>query len=315
MLDRLAWTIVGIVGVVTITQVIGWSGGISLAAVAQTLTPYVGLLLLPICVVGIWRRRYALVTVAAGCGCVLLVLSAPVAFPDDQPDPVAGATGLRVATANLWYENTQITDVADALAQVDADVIIFNEYTAEHQRALTASTLSRAYPYRIDMSGRGATGIALWSKYRSVVNWPRPTHLDSIDATVAGPDGDVRVLAMHMTTPLDNFTAWRDDLALAARIGRQTAEPLLLIGDLNSSYWHPDFRHLLDAGFVDAHMAAGTGFTSSWPTTMIMPSFVRLDHALTAGGLVSTDVDDFEIPGSDHRGFVVTVAPTPPAAP
>jgi hypothetical protein len=36
---------------------------------------------------------------------------------------------------------------------------------------------------------------------------------------------------------------------------------------------------------------------------------VRLDHALTAGGLVSTDVDDFHVPGSDHRGLVVTVAP------
>jgi hypothetical protein len=36
---------------------------------------------------------------------------------------------------------------------------------------------------------------------------------------------------------------------------------------------------------------------------------VRLDHALTVGGLVSADVVDFEIPGSDHRGLMVTVAP------
>ena len=85
----------------------------------------------------------------------------------------------------------------------------------------------------------------------------------------------------------------------------------MVVGDLNSSYWHPDFRDLLDAGFVDAHIANGKGFSASWPTDMIGPAFVRLDHALTTGGLVSTDVADFEIPGSDHRGFVVTVAPTP----
>ena len=35
--------------------------------------------------------------------------------------------------------------------------------------------------------------------------------------------------------------------------------------------------------------------------------FVRLDHALTAHGLRSTAIEDFAVPGSDHRGFVVTV--------
>jgi hypothetical protein len=36
---------------------------------------------------------------------------------------------------------------------------------------------------------------------------------------------------------------------------------------------------------------------------------------LTAGGLVATDVEDFDVAGSDHLGMIVTVAPTPPAAP
>lgn len=314
MLDRLAWVTVAIIAVVALTQVVRWSGGIWAVAVVQTLTPYVGLLLLPIGLLASWHRRHLLTTATAACGCLILVLSAPLAFPGDQPDPIAGAAGLRVASANLWYENQRVTDVADALSAIDPDVIIFNEYTTEHQEALTSTALSDDYPYRIDMTGRGATGIAMWSKYRTVANWPRPTHLDSIDATVDGPDGDVEVIAMHMTTPINNFAAWRDDFALAARIGEQATAPTLLIGDLNGSYWHPDFRRLLDAGFVDAHVAAGKGFSASWPTTRIVPPFVRLDHALTAGGLVSTDADEFEIPGSDHRGIVVTVAPTAPPA-
>ncbi|MBG7605787.1 MAG: endonuclease/exonuclease/phosphatase family protein, partial [Actinobacteria bacterium] len=70
------------------------------------------------------------------------------------------------------------------------------------------------------------------------------------------------------------------------------------------------FRDLLKTKYVDAHIAAGRGFSASWPTGSLIPPFVRLDHALTTAGLVSTDVNDFDIPGSDHRGFVVTVAPT-----
>jgi endonuclease/exonuclease/phosphatase (EEP) superfamily protein YafD len=89
----------------------------------------------------------------------------------------------------------------------------------------------------------------------------------------------------------------------------------LVIGDFNASYWHPDFRRVLDAGFVAAHTATGSGFSTSWPTTWPIPPFVRLDHALTTGGLVATEVEDFDVAGSDHLGMIVTVAPTPPATP
>ena len=101
----------------------------------------------------------------------------------------------------------------------------------------------------------------------------------------------------------------------AAEVGRTVSGPTLLIGDFNASYWHPDFRSALDAGFVSAHTATGAGFSTSWPTTWPIPAFVRLDHALTAGGLVATDVEDFDVAGSDHLGMIVTVAPTSPAAP
>ena len=45
------------------------------------------------------------------------------------------------------------------------------------------------------------------------------------------------------------------------------------------------------------------------------PPFVRLDHALVNDGLAVLDVDDFDVPGSDHRGLVVTVQRAAPAAP
>jgi hypothetical protein len=38
---------------------------------------------------------------------------------------------------------------------------------------------------------------------------------------------------------------------------------------------------------------------------------VRLDHALVGPGVVPTAIDDIQVPGSDHRGFVVDVAVNP----
>jgi endonuclease/exonuclease/phosphatase (EEP) superfamily protein YafD len=307
-LELIGWAVVSLVGAVALTQAFGWAGTRNVAII-QSLTPYLGLLVVPITLVALWRRRLRLATVCAAIGFGILVLAAPLAFPNEQADPVANAVGLRVASVNLLYRNDRIDDVADTLADLAPDVIVFSEYTAEHQAALQRSELADDYLYRIDRSGQFAGGVAVWSRTPVVVDEHPDTYNYSLDLTVDGPDGNVRVVALHAPTPLVSFENWRRDLDTAARIGREASGPTMLVGDFNASYWHPDFRRMLDAGLVDAHIALGKGFSTSWPTGHRAPPFVRLDHALMTPDLVSTEIGDFEIPGSDHRGFVVTVVP------
>jgi len=313
-LELIGWLTVAVVGVVTLTQAFGWAGS-RLVAVMQSLTPYLGMVLVPVALVALWRQRLRLATVCAAVGAGILLLAAPLAFPGDQPDPVDGAAGLRAASLNLLYLNDRLDEVADDLHELLPDVIVFSEYTAEHQATLQQHPMADDYLYRIDRSGLGAGGIALWSRTSVLVDEHPDTSRYSLDVSVEGPDGDIRIVAMHAPTPIDSFENWRRDLSVVAQIGRDATTPTMVIGDLNSSYWHPDFRRVLDAGFVDAHTANGVGFSTSWPTDTPFPPFVRLDHALTTDGLVATNIDDFDIPGSDHRGFVVTVAPTAPTTP
>jgi endonuclease/exonuclease/phosphatase (EEP) superfamily protein YafD len=306
--DLVSWLLVAFVGLVVLTQAFGRTGPTSVAVV-QSLTPYLGVALVPVILVALWRGRLELVTVATAVTFGVAVLGTPLAVPDRQRPPAPGSTGLRVAAVNLWFENARIDDVDDALAELDADVIVFSEYTPEHQAALQASALAGSYDVRTDRPGTFADGIAVWSRLPLRVHDEPDTYYGSLDVTVAGPDGDVRIVAMHVPTPLVDADAWRRDLRTAAEVGRSATGPTLLIGDLNASYWHPGFRRVLDAGYVDASDAAGSGFSTSWPTNWPIPPFVRLDHALTAGGLVSTGFDDVDVPGSDHLGLVVTVAP------
>jgi endonuclease/exonuclease/phosphatase (EEP) superfamily protein YafD len=305
----LAWLYLAFVGLVTISQAIGWSGTTELAII-QSLTPYLAALLAPVIAAALWRRRLLMVTVASAIGFGLALLATPVGVPEPSLPAAAGSTGLQVASLNLWHRNDRIDEVERELAELDADVIVFTEFTRSHKRALETSALAESYPHRTARTGRGATGIAVWSRWPLHRGDMLDTFNDSLDVGVAGPDGDVDLVAMHMPTPLVDLDAWQRDLATAAAVGRMADGPTLLIGDLNASYWHPSFRRLLDVGFVDAHTAAGSGFSTSWPTDWWIPPFVRLDHALTIGGLVSTEIADFEIPGSDHRGLMVTVAPT-----
>jgi endonuclease/exonuclease/phosphatase (EEP) superfamily protein YafD len=306
--DLVSWVIVAFVGLVVLTQAAGWSGTTTVAIV-QSLTPYLTLAVVPVILVALWQGRLMLVTVATAVTFGIAVLGTPLAFPDPGRPAAAGSTGLRVASANLWFENTRIGEVDDALAELDADVLVFGEYTPEHQAALLVSPLADVYEYRAERSGPFADGIAVWSRLPIRVDDGPDTYYASLDVTVAGPDGDVRLVAMHVPTPLVDLDGWHRDLRIAEEVGQRVAGPTLLIGDLNASYWHPGFRRLLAAGFTDATAVAGAGFSASWPTTWGVPPFVRLDHALTAGGLVSTGVEDVDVPGSDHLGLIVTVAP------
>ena len=313
VVEVLTWVAVGGAGLLMLTQAVGWNGT-RLIASLHALTPYVIIALVPIAAAATWLRRDQLAIVASLIGVGGLLLAAPVVLGPQQRAPVDDAVGLRVATINLYFGNPIAEQVGDALLddslQVDSiDVLVFNEYTAEHQSVLLGHELADQFPFRVERDGLFAGGVAIWSRY-PIVDGERPDTINySLDSTVVGPDGDVRLVAVHPPTPVFDFGGWLRDLELVGEIGSQTDAPTLMIGDFNASYWHPPFRDLLRRGFVDAHMADGQGFATSWPTDEFFPAFVQLDHALTNRALVSTNVENFDVPGSDHRGFVVTVAP------
>ena len=188
-------------------------------------------------------------------------------------------------------------------------MIVFVEYTAGHERALRDSELAGDFPCRIERSGPGASGLAIWSKSPATVDDRGDTTDRTLDVTVTSAAGPVRVLAVHAHTPTTDFEIWKRDLDQFRQLGRTGDDPTVVIGDFNASFWHPSFRALLDDGFTDAHIALGHGFSVSWPDDTWFPPFIRLDHALTTDSLVPLDVEDFDIAGSDHRGLVVTVVP------
>lgn len=302
-------------GVVLGSQVLGWHGN-GLLASAQAITPFLVLALAPLTLGALLLRRHAAGLASSLLGVAGLALLAPLVFVADAPAPAANAAGLDVAAVNLLYTNDDVAAAADALADRDADVIVFTEYTAEHHATLSNSTLADAYPHRLAEPGPGAEGVALWSRYRFDERAGPRTVNNNVDVLLGGPDGPIRVLGVHTPTPVYDFEAWVDDLDTIALAASATPSlPTLVLGDFNASFWHPGFRAILDRGFSDAHAAAGRGFSTSWPAGGVVPAFVRLDHALTGHGLVSTEVTDFEVPGSDHTGFEVTVAPARRAEP
>ncbi len=306
LVELAGWAVVAGVGLVMLTQAIGWNGT-RLIAVLQSLTPYGVLPVLAVSAMGLWKQREGLATTGALVGIGAFVLSIPLVIPPGQASPIPDATAVRVAAVNLLFDNPVVADAADDLLELDPDVIVFSEYTSEHQRLLLDHPLADRYPHQINRDGRFARGMAVWSKLEISSVAPSPPESRTVDAVLMSPDGPLRVLAVHPPTPVFDFHAWATELERIGEVASAAAEPTLAVGDFNASYWHPVFRDLLRQGFADAHIAHGSGWSTSWPTDQFVQPFVRLDHALTGPGLISTDIQDFRVPGSDHTGFVVAV--------
>jgi len=300
------WIVVAGIGGLVLTQAIGWEAGRAVAA-AQSLTPHVSLLLIPVIGYSIANRWYLLAGVAGAALLGVGTLALPLVFPGSQPDARPGSVGTRIAVVNLLYENDRVVEVADVLTEQSADLIVFTEYTAEHQAELLDQPLAAAFPHREELDGLFAGGTAVWSRHPLT---PQPnadmTNYD-VDVAVDAPDGVFRLWAVHPAFPFN--PGWAGDLDTIAARAPTIEAPLVVAGDFNASHWHPAYREILDAGLTDAHIALGRGWSTSWPTDRWHPSFVRIDHALTNDDMVATAVSDFDVPGSDHRGFVVTVAP------
>lgn len=316
LIELVGWAAVAVVGVLLITQVFGWGGG-KLLPMFQAFTPY--LLLVPFVVApaAAIGRSHALGLTSALQAVGSLVLLAPVVLHGDPPPVPQGAARLSIMNANLLYANADRSmDAAEVVMGADADVLVLSEYTGQHERSLEAVGGDR-YPFRESRPLDGTEGIAVWSKYPlSDTSVERLDERLAIIATVDIDGTPLRIVAVHPIPPFsDNgLRHWASSMRAIGDAAARPGPPTVIVGDFNASRWHPPFKRLLDRGWTDAHEALGRGLSTSWPADGdVVPTFVRLDHALLGDGVVPVAVQDIDVPGSDHRGFCIEVAVTPTA--
>jgi vancomycin resistance protein VanJ len=230
---------------------------------------------------------------------LLVVVSLFVAlFGSDllPPSPVAqadaGTPSLTVMTYNVLFSTSDATPIADNVLNANADVVAFQELTPRLAQQLERE-IGALYPYHTPIHADCHADVAIWSRY--------PLQEESVDAdvtcrvrpTVIDFDGhSVRVISIHAWpfTELDRRSIersfrWRKeqiDLVLGMIDGRP--EPLVLLGDLNSTPTHEVYR-MLSANLTDAYREAGWGLGHTFPTTgghfwgIPYPDrLVRIDH-------------------------------------
>jgi endonuclease/exonuclease/phosphatase (EEP) superfamily protein YafD len=274
--------------------------------VVRSLMPWATIPALPIAVAAARARHRRLAVAAGAVAGAGLASSLPLTVRRRQRRSALESRPITVVHANLLFDNIRIADVAGTLARLDADVLTFSEYTPYHARVLHSSSLVAAYPHRIEMPAALASGTALWSRHPVKPDDPPATRHRAVVGDVEGPGGPVRVVVVHAQSPVIHYGQWTSDLAVLAGVAPE--RPAVMTGDFNAAWWHPEFRAILANGWRDVHQTVGRGLSGSWPVDHhLTPRFIRLDHALVNDGLVVDHVVDLNIPGSDHRGLLVSV--------
>lgn len=278
-------------------------------AAAQTMLPYLLAPSIPLSVIATLCRRSALALSSAVIGIVLLVYTFPVVFPPGLPSVAADAPRVSVLEGNLYVFNDGHQVVPKLLAS-GADVLVLLEYTDDVDGQLHDAGASDLYPFS-ELRPSDSKGIGIWSKYPlSNASFEEVVERPALTVTLDVDGSPMRIVAVHPRPPSspDGAAVWEPSLRGIGDVAGSPGPPTMIVGDFNASRWHPAFRDLLDRGWRDAHEWLGHGFSGSWPNDERIGPWVRLDHALLGAGIAPVSIRDVDLPGSDHRGFVITVA-------
>lgn len=281
--------------------------------ITAALSPYLMLCAPVAAALLIWGKRGLFAMAAGGLSVAAFAVQFPLYLGSGAGRN--SAVDIRLMSANL-YEGKADADHLVRSAQARADVIAFQELTPQEADRLSRAGLDETFPYRwLDVRG-DARGVGMWSRFPI----DAPSRIDAYTfgfltarIRIAGVSVDPTVVVAHLAGPWPHpVYDWRRDLnrlpVTLSQVGEQAGSGAVIVaGDLNSTTDMRPFRALLRNGYRDAAEQSGAGIKPTFPADLWVPPLFAIDHILTRV-CTATSLQTLEIPGSDHRGLVVTIA-------
>lgn len=289
----------------------GSTYGIAAVAFAPWALPlYAVALLLTGVRLGVVRRRRDLalpVALVAVAGLVLHGWWYAPQVSGAAPPPADGATPLVVVSANLRLGEADPAALVRLAAEERTDLLVVEEVTPDLLRALDRAGLAELLPHRVGDPGVAAGGTMAFAR----VALEDPVRVTTSFGGWAFTMGDLRVLAVHPTYPVDGPGWAADQRIVAAAAADERAD--MLVGDFNATMDHAPMRALEDRGYRDAGELANVGWQPTWPAEgeydhLGLP-LAQIDHVLVGPRLTALDTHTARVPDTDHLALVAEVAP------
>ena len=210
---------------------------------------------------------------------------------------------LRVASINVFTDNTDYQKIFDYLRESKLDVVFLSEIEPPLIKGL--QELSDLYPYVYDEAIEGTHGLGFISKI-------------PLEETTIALDGNHRFLkaglnwqgeaiviyAAHPHPPLAAHWAKsrNDELAVIQSYIQNESKPHIFLGDFNASPWSTPMQQLFRETTL-SHAAKGFGIYPTWRyKTMLLSA--PLDHILVSDAWQVVSYRLEPDVGSDHFPIV-----------
>lgn len=279
------------------------------AFVAYGVPAYAGALLCLLVALLRARRRRRL-AVLAGLVAVAAIghLSwlGPLFAPDRRP---ASTGSFTLLTLNTYAGSAEPSAVARLAAT--ADVVVLVETTAALQQELAAEGFDERFPYAVGDPREEGSNTAVFSRFRlgrgtlvgpsSFAQWSVPAEVPEL--------GLVRLLAVHPCNPYCGGGRWHaEHEQLRSVVADHGDGPLVVAGDYNAVDGHGPMQRLHRLGLRSATDLTGSGWVPTYPADRRVPPLLPIDHVLLNPALTATAQTAVTVPGTDHRGLLVTIA-------
>jgi endonuclease/exonuclease/phosphatase (EEP) superfamily protein YafD len=253
--------------------------------------------------IALWKRLNKRAVALILLACLNYAFVLPLYFGK----PAAAAEKpIRAMLMNLNALNGNAVEALEAISNTNPDLLLLEEVTPKWAQEL--AILDNDYEYRIAEPQEGCFGIMLLSKYPlkngSVVDIGS-AGVPSITADVYFPKGELAVIGTHPVPPIGRERSkQRNDQLTALPVAiDQLENPVLLIGDLNTTPWSPHFTRLVRESGLRNSMK-GFGFQPTWPVGIPWLK-IPLDHVLHSPEITIHNRMVGPNVGSDHFPVII----------
>jgi endonuclease/exonuclease/phosphatase (EEP) superfamily protein YafD len=262
------------------------------------------------------RRVVAPVLAVLLSGLALHVWWLAPQFTGDNPAPADGATPLVVMTTNFYAGEADAAEVVRAAEARDVGLLVVNEITFGTLAEMEEAGIDELLPYRIGEPSGGVDGTMVFSRTPLGEATRLATTFESWQVSVGEGDDALTLLAVHPVAPVPpaGSSTWRAEHETLLAAAEESGAALVL-GDLNASPDHAVMRAWDDAGYRDSLELVNAGWSPTWPSNGLtpvpgvqLPTLIQIDHVLVASALAVTGSSTVDVPGTDHRAVVATVA-------
>jgi endonuclease/exonuclease/phosphatase (EEP) superfamily protein YafD len=241
--------------------------------------------------------------------------------PRPVPRWVEHAPTTTLAIANIYIDNDQFDEAARQLLDTKADCVVIVETTPDFRKIFDDAGADSLYPFRtFDPEDNSDYAVSMYCRRKPLsLGMVRIGELPAARAVVDLSGVKMQIIGVIPSAAVGpgGYELWQRQMRSLLRYASNSANPLVVAGDLNTTIHRAAYKDVRDAGLDDAHDDLGLGLRPSFKLSAKgllskVGPLVRLDHALTNRWVWATGVEDLEAVGSDHRPFVVTLAARKP---